>query len=198
MISQADTIPNASDSDSARWYALRVRPNSERRTVAALEAKGFEAIVPLCWRYRTWANRLRKVQRAMIPGYVFVRFEAQLRMPILTVPGVCYIVGTRSGPVPVDPDELVVIRRIADSPAMSEPWPFLSVGQTVSLEGGPLRGIYGRLISQGKNLKVIVSISLLQRSVAVEVDRCWVRPSSESANRAAAVAAGGSAYSRAS
>jgi transcription antitermination factor NusG len=165
---------------SARWYAIRVNANCERRAVDVLRAKGYESLVPLGWHYRTWANRLRKVERAMIPGYVFSRFDPQFRMPILTAPGVAYIVGTRSGPIPVDPHELAAICRIAESAAIAEPWPFLTVGQIVSLESGPLRGVRGRLVSQGRDTKVVVSITLLQRSVAVEVDRSWICPTRES------------------
>src|SRR5207237_10411693 len=114
-----------------------------------------------------------------IPGYVIAQFNLEKRLPVLTIPGVAYIVGTRSSPLPVDPDELAAIRRIAESSSAVEPWPFLAVGQTVMLEDGPLRGLRGKLISVSDQLKVIVSVSLLQRSIAVEVDRRWVRQSDE-------------------
>lgn len=161
------------------WFAVRVNANCERRTVAALTGKGFESFVPLCWQYRNWSNRTRKVERALMPGYVFSRFDPDFRLPILTIPGVAYIVGTSSGPVPVDPDELQAIRKVAESSAIAEPWPFLSAGQFVTLDNGPLRGLCGRLVSTGKDMKVVVSVTLLQRSVAVEVDRAWVRPASQ-------------------
>jgi transcription antitermination factor NusG len=117
--------------------------------------------------------------RALIPGYVFARFDPNKRLPILTVPGVAYVIGTRSGPAPVDIEELEAIRRIADSSSAAEPWPYVAVGQTVMLEDGPLRGLRGKLVSVSSHLKVIVSITLLQRSVSVEVDRRWVRRSDE-------------------
>ena len=158
------------------WYAIRVSPNCERRVADALKGKEFESFLPLCWQYRTWGNRIRKVQRAMIPGYVFGRFDPEKRLPVLTIPGVAYIVGTRNGPTSVDPYELAVVRKIAQSSAMSEPWPFLAAGQPITLEYGPLRGISGKLISVNADWKVVVSITLLQRSVAVIVDRSWVRP----------------------
>ena len=161
------------------WYAIRVNANCERRTAAALASKGYESYFPTCWQFRYWAKRSRRVERAMIPGYVFARFDPEKRLPILTIPGIAYVIGTRSGPTPVDPEELEVIRRIAESSSTAEPWPYLAVGQTVLLEAGPLRGLRGKLVSVSSHLKVIVSISLLQRSVAVEVDRGWVRRSDE-------------------
>ena len=161
------------------WFAVRVNSNCERRTVTALTGKGYESFVPLCWQYRNWSNRIRKVERAMIPGYVFSRFNPEDRLPILTIPGVTYIVGTSAGPLPVDPDELAALRRIAESSALAEPWPFLSAGQVVKLASGPLRGLCGRLVSTSRDTKVVVSVTLLQRSVAVEVERSWIRPADE-------------------
>lgn len=79
----------------------------------------------------------------------------------------------------MDLEELTNIRKVAESSSAAEPWPYLVVGEMVMLEDGPLRGLRGKLISVSNQLKVIVSISLLQRSVAVEVDRRWVRRSDE-------------------
>ena len=185
LFSDVSTDPSAGADD---WYAIYVNPNCERRVAHALTGKGFESYLPLCWQYRNWSNRVRKVERALMPGYVFSRFCSQKRLPILTVPGVVYIVGTRSGPTPVDPDELAAVRQVAESSRMAEPWPFLAAGKLVTLEYGPLRGVTGRLISAGSGLKVVVSISLLQRSVAVEVDRSWVSPVNEGRFRPALAA----------
>ena len=158
------------------WYAIHVNSNCERRVGAALRSKGYESFVPLCVQFRNWSNRIRQVERTLIPGYVFGRFDPERRLPILTIPGVAYIVGTRAGPVPVDPSELAAISKIAASPAGAEPWPYIAAGQMVTVENGPLRGLHGRLISANNDWRVVVSISLLQRSVAVEVDRSWIRP----------------------
>ena len=89
-----------------------------------------------------------------------------------------------------DQDELAAIRRIAESSALAEPCPYLSEGSIVSLEDGPLRGLRGRLVSSGLDSRVVVSITLLQRSVAVMVDRRWVRPIGEREWDCRALAAG--------
>jgi len=176
----ASCSPNSSWQDIPRdWFALRVNTTAEQRTVSALEGKGFEAYLPQYCEYRNWGQRLRKIQRALFPGYVFARFCPIHRLPILTIPTVAYIVGTSAGPTPVDPDELAAVRRLAECGAMAEPYPFLAKGDLISIEDGPLRGVTGRLASVGKGLRVVVSISLLQRSIAVAIDRRWVRPASE-------------------
>jgi len=170
---------NYSRSDADGWFAIRANANCERRVTEALEGKGFESYFPRYWRYRNWGNRQRKVERALFPGYVFGRFVANDRLPILTIPGVAYIVGTSAGPARVDPDELDAVRRIAESSVLAELYPYLAEGSIVSLDDGPLRGLRGRLVSTDRDLRVVVSITLLQRSVSVVVDRRWVRPIAE-------------------
>jgi len=168
-----------SGSEMDDWFAIRVNANCERRVTDALEGKGFESFFPQCWQYRNWGKRVRKVERALFPGYVFGRFVPHERLPILTIPGVTYIVGTSAGPMPIDQDELAAIRRIAESSALAEPCPYLAQGSIVSLDEGPLRGLRGRLVSSDHDLRVVVSITLLQRSVSVMVDRRWVHPIGE-------------------
>lgn len=165
--------------DMSDWYAVRVNANSEHRTANALKGKGFDSYLPQFCQYRCWGKRVRKVQRALFPGYVFACFNPNDRLPILTIPGVAYIVGTSQGPLPVDVAELAAVRKIAESDALAEPYPFLTVGDWVALADGPLRGLRGRLVSLGPDLRVVVSISLLQRSIAVAVDRRWLRPAGE-------------------
>jgi len=158
------------------WYAIRVRANRERTTAASLEGKGLPSFLPVCRERRNWANRIRIVERPLFPGYVFGRFDAEKRLPILTIPGVLHVVGTQAGPIPVDPDEIAALQRIAASPLFAEAWPFLSVGEDVLIDAGPLRGVRGKLAAFKSDLKLIVSVTLLQRSVAVTVERNWVRP----------------------
>jgi transcriptional antiterminator NusG len=179
MYSGGTYIASSNRSDVDAWFAIRVNAKCEQRVSDALEGKGFESYYPRYWQHRNWGQRLRKVERALFPGYVFGRFFAQNRLPILTIPGVTYIVGTSAGPAEVDLDELATVRRITESSALAEPCPYLPAGSIVSLEDGPLRGLRGRLVSSDRDLRVVVSISLLQRSVSVLVDRRWVRPIGE-------------------
>jgi transcriptional antiterminator NusG len=190
MFSGGTAVANYSHSDADGWFAIRVNAKCERKVNDSLEGKGFESYFPRYWQHRNWGQRERKVERALFPGYVFGRFVPHNRLPILTIPGVAYIVGTSAGPAPVDMDELAAVRRITESSAMAEPYPYLEEGSIVSLDGGPLRGLRGRLVSDDRDLRVIVSITLLQRSVSVLVDRRWVRPIGEREWDCRALAAG--------
>jgi len=164
---------------SGDWFAVRVRPKSERSVALGLERKGYPTFLPLGREYRNWSQRVRKVERVLITGYVFAQFDPLKRLPVLTVPGVSRIVGTRSGPLAIPGEELSALRLIAESGSHAEPWPFLGVGERVLVVGGPLRGLRGALVEVKNQTRVVVSLTILQRSVAAEVDRDYVYPATD-------------------
>jgi transcription antitermination factor NusG len=82
-------------------------------------------------------------------------------------------------PAPVDNEELAAVRRILDSRLLAEPWPFVNVGERVLVVHGSLNGLEGIIVSLKKNCRLVVSVTLLQRSVAVEIDRSWIQPFSD-------------------
>ncbi len=157
------------------WFALHVETNREKHVAALLRNKGYTEFLPLYRARRRWSDRYKDVQLALFPGYLFCRFDPLHRLPILTTPGVRYVVGSGRTPVPVSDDEIEAIRRIVTCGLSSLPWPFLRVGDFVRLEEGPLAGLEGILIQVKNQHRLVVSVTLLQRSVAVEIDRAWVR-----------------------
>ena len=96
-------------------------------------------------------------------------------MPVLTTHGVREIVGIAKAPVPIPDIEIEVVRSIVKSGLAAQPWPFLQVGQRVRMHGGSLDGVEGILIASKTRHRLVVSVELLQRSVAVEVDQAWVQ-----------------------
>lgn len=159
------------------WYAIQVRSKFERVASATLSAKGYEEFLPLYNSRRHWSDRLKEVELPLFPGYLFCRFDAQERLlPILTTPGVISIVGAARIPVPIPEQQIDAIRTMICSGLHAQPWPHLAVGSTVVIERGPLAGIEGVTLDVDKRYRLIVSIPLLQRSVAVEIERDWVRP----------------------
>jgi transcription antitermination factor NusG len=163
--------------DNLLWYAIRVETRLGRIASATLRGKGYEEFLPLYRSRRRWSTRSKELEFPLFPGYLFCRFDVSDRlMPILTTPGVIGIVGAGKMPVSVDSEEIEAIRAVLRSGFAPQPWPFLSVGSRVYVEGGPLAGAEGIIVNTDKVYRLVVSISLLQRSVAVEVDREWVRP----------------------
>jgi transcription antitermination factor NusG len=162
---------------SPQWYAIRVKSNREGLTAKALQGKDYEVFLPVYHQCRSSPRGGRTVAVPLFAGYVFCRFDAQNRLPILTVPGVVHIVGFGNVPYPVDAGEMNRVMALTQSQLRVMPHPYLAVGQRVRLHGGPLRGIDGIILSHQGEHRLVVSISLLQRSIAVPVDRDWASPS---------------------
>ena len=172
-----DQLSTSRQSDGLDWYALRIR--SKLGTVASttLNSKGYEEFLPVYRARRRWSDRVKNVELPLFPGYLFCRFNATDRlMPILTTPGVISIVGAGKVPVAVDEKEIEAIRAIVRSGLAARPWPLLQTGSKVYIESGPLAGLEGIVTVADKVHRLIVTVDLLQRSVAVEIDRAWVRP----------------------
>jgi transcription antitermination factor NusG len=159
------------------WYALHVQLRYEKAVDSSLQTRGYEDFLPRYVCMRRWSDRMQKVEMPLFPGYVFCRFEADRRLPILSIPGVIKIVGMGKLPLPVDKDEIEALQIVARSGLLMRPWPFLKTGQSVRIQDGPLRNVEGILSGVGDKDQVIISITLLQRSVAVTIDRSWIRPS---------------------
>ena len=163
---------------SDHWYAVRVKSNRERITAEALRGKGFPACVP-CYRDRSrQANSEQTVELPLFRGYVFCCFDVTRRLPILTVPGVVHIVSCGRIPQPVDEREMAMVLSIIQSGLPARPYRFPSIGQRIELDRGPLAGAQGVILSYTGQEEFVVSVSLLQRSIAVRVDRNWINPDS--------------------
>jgi len=156
------------------WFAVQVRARWEQSTAKILSAKGYEILLPIFEVERRWGGRMRKFELPLFPSYVFCRFDVLKRLPILVTPGVLSVVSRGRIPIPVERTEIAALQRLVSSGAQAEPWPYLVVGDRVRIESTPLRGLEGILISVKGSHRVVVSVSLLQRSVALEVDRASV------------------------
>jgi transcription antitermination factor NusG len=161
---------------SNSWYALRIKSRHERIVASALFGKGYEVFLPLYRDRRRWSDRMKELEMPLFPGYLFCRFDVAKRLPILTTPGIVQVVGMGKTPLPVDDTEIAAIQSIVVSRLKAQPWPYLQVGQRVRIEQGPLTGLQGLLIALKKTHRLVVSVTLLQRSVAVEVDHDWASP----------------------
>jgi transcription termination/antitermination protein NusG len=161
---------------SAPWFAIRVRPNYEKPVAAALRGKGFQEFLPLIRSKRQWSDRVKIMDLPLFPGYLFCRLNLDSRLPLMTTPGFLYLVGVGKNPEPVDDAEIEGIQAVLRSGLTITPWPNLVVGQRVRLKQGPLRGLEGVLTRIANRHRIYVSVTLLQRSISVEVDPEWVQP----------------------
>jgi len=157
------------------WYAVQVRVSREESVTNQLVAKGYETYLP---RYVDLLEPpLARLHRPLYPGYVFCRADLRdVHAPVLMTHGVLRFVGNGHYPIAIEDSELTAVRRIAYSHQPVRPCPYLQVGERVRIVCGCLSGIEGILASLGRVPRVVVSISLLLRSVAVEVDSDWLAP----------------------
>lgn len=158
------------------WYAVQVRTNAEQRLRNALSQKGYQVFLPTYLECRQYSDRVKKIDAPLFPGYLFCRLDADRRLPILTTPGVHSIVGQGGIPQPVEESEISDIQRALNSGASAIPWPYLRAGDSVEIKMGAFTGLHGVLVNVRGIDRLVLSIHLLQRSIAVEIDRTWVRP----------------------
>ena len=159
-----------------RWYAVQLRTRWESSTATLLFGKGYETFLPTCKTLKRGSGKWTELEVPLFPGYVFCRFDAHNRLPVLVTPGVIAVVGRGRIPVPVEDSEIEAIQKAVSTGLRVEPWPYLEVGQLVRIEGGALTGIEGILTGFKGTHRIVLSVSLLRRSVALEIDRYEVRP----------------------
>jgi transcription antitermination factor NusG len=176
LIRDSVALPNDIGQHAAKpasqwpWFAIQVRTRHEMGVADHLQAIGYESFLPLYKARRLWSDRIKHVDSPLFPGYIFCRFNSQNWLPILKSPGVIQVVGYNRVPVPIEDFEIEAIRTLGASGLPNQPWPFPKVGDRVRIESGPLRGVEGILV-ESKNLQhFVVSVTLLQRSVAVQID----------------------------
>jgi transcription antitermination factor NusG len=157
------------------WFALQVRTRQELGVAEFLRGRGYEPFLPLYHCRRIWSDRVKLVDAPLFPGYLFCRVNIQDRLPVLAAPGVIRIVGYNRVPIPLDEAEIAAIQSIVNSGLPNQPWPYLKVGDQVQIDSGPLQGLKGILLDVRGTHRVVVSVTLLQRSVAVEIDSALVR-----------------------
>lgn len=158
------------------WFALQVRSRREALVATQLTGQGYDCFLPLYKSERRWSDRVKEINQPLFPGYLFCRFDLHNRGPLLMTPGVQQIVGIGRTPMPVAESEMESIRQALASGLPSQPWLYLQIGQRVRVNHGSLSNLEGILINFKGSHRIVLSVSLLQRSVAMEVDLSWVTP----------------------
>jgi transcriptional antiterminator NusG len=152
------------------WFALTVRPNHERTAERALSNQDIEAYLPLYRTRRQWSDRTVDAEAPLFPGYLFCRFSPRERLRVLSSTGVRAIVGTRHDPLAVDESEISSVRALVSSGRPILPWPYLRVGERVTIREGPLASLSGVVVRAKNHWRVVVSVEALSCSVSVELD----------------------------
>jgi transcription antitermination factor NusG len=153
-----------------RWYAAYTLANHERRVVDQLAYKSIEQFLPLYESVRRWKDRRMHLQVPLFPGYVFVRIPLEARLEVLGVRSVVRLVGFNGCPEALPDSEIDTLRRGLGQGLRAEPHPYLKIGRRVRIRSGPLQGMEGILVNRKGNYRVVLSVELIMRSLAAEVD----------------------------
>jgi transcription antitermination factor NusG len=159
-----------------QWFAVRVKSRSEKSVATALGLKGIEVFAALAQQRRVWADRVRVVEMPLFPGYVFARFDFAAKRAVEDAAGVASIVSFGNQCCPVPPLEIEGIQRLISSGVDVHASPLLQAGVPVRVVHGPLRGTEGTLVRVRDEYRLLVSVTILQRAVTVEIDQAYVEP----------------------
>lgn len=160
--------------EPCEWFAVQVWAGRERLTVKHLSYRGYDVFYPCYMERRRRLDRVANIERALFAGYLFCRMGSAVAAKIVTTPGVVRVVGDGRRPVAVDDGEIQTLQRIIASGVATEPWSYLSAGQRIRIDAGPLSGTDGIVLRVKSRYRLVVSVSLLQRSVSAELDADWV------------------------
>ncbi len=185
---QVHMNPDQFSEDYLSWYVVRVKPQCEWKADANLASRGLETFLPTCSKAVT--PRSRKSVKPLFPGYLFCRFDSNEMLPVLTTPGVLHVICFGNVPIPVDPQEIFSLQTVSRITQDLAPWPRYEDGQNVVISGGPLNEVSGRVMRDNGKTRLLVSISLLQRTVICEIEREWVEAHNLPSGVQHAVAAG--------
>jgi len=152
------------------WYVAYTCANHEKRVTQQLLERSVEHFLPLHDSVRRWNDRRVQLQLPLFPGYVFVYMALRDRLKILQVPGVARLVGFGAQPCALPEAEIEAMRRCLRGKVRLEPHPFVQVGQRVRVKSGTLKGLQGLVIRKKNGLRFVISLELIQRSAAVEVE----------------------------
>ncbi|HKM66367.1 MAG TPA: UpxY family transcription antiterminator [Candidatus Acidoferrum sp.] len=169
----------------AHWYAVYTCANHEKRAAAELRARGVEYFLPLYSSVRHWNKRRVNLEMPLFPSYVFVRIALGDRLRVLQIPSVVHLVGFAGRPAALPDEELEMMRAGLACGLLAEPHPSLTVGRRVRVKYGPLAGLEGFLVRRKRNTRVVISIGLIQRAAAIEVDAGDLEPVLQRGARAA-------------
>jgi transcription antitermination factor NusG len=164
--------------DGLCWFALQTLSRHEKLVRDQLARRNIEHFLPTTKRRSQWTDRKKEVEVPLFPGYCFARLRWENRLPVLQSQGVVSFVGTAAQAEPIPDDEIESIRKVAIHSSDFAYHPYLKEGMLVEVVHGPLRGVKGRLVREARYARLVISVTLIQRAVAIEIDASSVAPTS--------------------
>jgi transcription antitermination factor NusG len=152
------------------WFALQTMPRSEKKIDCLLRQKGYDCFTPTYRQKRKWSDRSVTIDLPLFPTYVFCYISASILGKVIATQGVNRIVGFGGKPAEIAAEEIEALRLLTSSDFLREPWRYLPDGTPVVVETGPLAGVKGIICPSENGRRLIISVTLLQRSVGIQLD----------------------------
>jgi len=168
--------PHPEEPSNLPWYVTYTCPRHEKHVARQFERRGISFFLPLYKSMRRWKDRKKQIELPLFPGYVFVQMNSEHRADLLRVPGVVHLVTFQGKPVPVAGAEFDTLRQGLLGSSVLRPHPYLKAGRKVRIRNGSMAGIEGIFVRRKDRARVVLSISLIARSVAMEIDETDVEP----------------------
>jgi transcription antitermination factor NusG len=165
--------------EALKWYALYTCARHEKAVAQQIEQRSIACFLPLYHSVRRWKDRRKELELALFPGYVFVRLAAQDRLRVLQLPSAVRLVSFKGQPAVLPDAEIEGLRQRLSRGVFAEPHPYLCVGRRVRVRSGPMLGLEGIIVRRKDRCRLVFSLDLIMRSVAVEVDESEVEPVTE-------------------
>ena len=157
------------------WFAVWTRSRHEKSVQDHLASKDIEVFLPTITRWSRWKDRKKRIDWPLFPGYCFARFDPDRLLAVVSAPGVASVVAFNGTPAPIPEQEIESIRRLVTSGLQYDPCPLIKEGALVEVIHGPLKGVVGRLEKKAAHARLILSVDIIGRAVAVTVDAADIR-----------------------
>ena len=164
------------NSQPYRWFAIQTRSRHEKVVRNQLEMRNVEHFLPTKRRLSQWTDRKKEIEVPLFAGYCFARFSLEERLHVLQSQGVVRVVGSGGRPEPISDEEIESLRTLITNSSDYVSHPYLKKGTIVKVIRGPLQGVKGRLVREARSCRLVLSINLIQRAVAIEIDAASVAP----------------------
>lgn len=152
------------------WYALCTCPRHEKRVAEQIERRNLSCFLPLYRSLRRWKDRRKELDLVLFPGYIFVRIALENRLQVLNLPGALRFVSFNGQPAALPAEEIEALQSRLSGDVRIEPHPYLRKGRRVRVRSGAMQGLEGIVVRRKDRCRIIFSIDLIMRSVAVELD----------------------------
>ena len=164
------------EADGLRWFAVQTRHHHEKRIAERLQQVEIETFLPVHRSVHRWKNGVNaELELPLFPCYLFTRIKEAQRLRLIQQPGVIGIAASNTSPTPIGDDEISRLRLVAEQ-VKAQPHPYLAVGERVRIIAGPLAGMEGILTRKKHELRVVISIEIIMRSITVEISEFEIEP----------------------